>query len=345
MTKLEELYAKRDAFLEYGSDVPEKLAAEIKEAESILLDEANEMILSYLPDELELQNLNKLVFAAEYENGKLCRIASSSNVNIRELFDNTVDIEAEDDEPTEDDPTDDPDRKRNPSIGFAVKFADGKIIKHTTARRTMIEALRYMGLERASKYRGETFKGYPLIGKDQRPNERGHQWQKNVDGWWVYVNMQNARAISCIKGVSEMLSIPLEIVMDEDMPVLPSSEKPKNRRARFSINGGEPAWKNRTVLNAVRLLLKEIPTATFSDVCEFFPKHLQGSYGVVASLADIEQRRLRNQTENSRWFLDDSEILTAADGVRFVVSNEWGDNFTDFQKHVSKELGWTIEEV
>lgn len=345
MTKLEELYAKRDAFLEYGSDVPEKLAAEIKEAESILLDEANEMILSYLPDELELQNINKLVFAAEYENGKLCRIASSSNVNIRELFDNTIDIEAEDDEPTEDDPTDDPDRKRNPSIGFAVKFADGKIIKHTTARRTMIEALRYMGLERASKFRGETFKGYPLIGKDQRPNERGHQWQKNVDGWWVYVNMQNTRAISCIKGVSEMLSIPLEIVMDEDMPVLPFPDKPKNRRARFSINGGEPAWKNRTVLNAVRLLLKEIPTATFSDVCEFFPKHLQGSYGVVASLADIEQRRLRNQTENSRWFLDDSEILTAADGVRFVVSNEWGDNFADFQKHVSKELGWTIEEV
>lgn len=345
MTKLEELYAKRDAFLEYGSDVPEKLAAEIKEAESILLDEANEMILSYLPDELELQNINKLVFAAEYENGKLCRIASSSNVNISDLFDNIVDVDADEDEPTEDDPTDDPDRKRNPSIGFTVKFADGKIIKHTTARRTMIEALRYMGLERASKFRGETFKGYPLIGKEQRPNKRGHQWQKNVDGWWVYVNMQNARAISCIKGVSEMLSIPLEIIMDEDMPVLPYSEKPKNRRARFSINGGEPAWKNRTVLNAVRLLLREIPTATFSDVCEFFPKHLQGSYGVVASLADIEQRRLRNQTENNRWFLDDSEILTSADGVRFVVSNEWGDNFAEFQKHVSKELGWTIEEV
>lgn len=345
MTKLEELYAKRDAFLEYGSVVPEKLAAEIKVAETILLDQANEMILSYLPDELELQNINKLVFAAEYENGKLCRIASSSNVNISDLFDNIVDVDAEDDEPSEDDPTDDSDRKRNPSIGFTVKFADGKIIKHTTARRTMIEALRYMGLERASKFRGETFKGYPLIGKDQRPNERGHQWQKNVDGWWVYVNMQNTRAISCIKGVSEMLSIPLEVIMDEDMPVLSLTEKPKNRRARFSINGGEPAWKNRTVLNAVRLLLKEIPTATFSDVCEFFPKHLQGSYGVVASLADIEQRRLRNQTENNRWFLDDSEILTSADGVRFVVSNEWGDNFADFQKHVYKELGWTIEEV
>lgn len=345
MTKLEELYAKRDAFLEYGSDVPEKLSAEIMEAESILLYEANEMILSYLPDELESQNINKLVFAAEYENGKLYRIASSSNVNLSDLFDNIIDVDAENDEPTEDDPTEDADRKRNPSIGFAVKFADGKIIKHTTARRTMIEALRYMGLERASKFRGETFKGYPLIGKDQRPNERGHQWQKNVDGWWVYVNMQNTSAISCIKGVSEMLSIPLEIVMDEDMPVLPFSEKPKNRRARFSINGGEPSWKNETVLNAVRLLLKEIPTATFSDVCDFFPKHLQGSYGVVASLADIEQRRLRCQTVDNRWFLDDSEILTSADGVRFVVSKEWGYNFSDFQQHVYKEFGWTIEEV
>jgi hypothetical protein len=39
------------------------------------------------------------------------------------------------------------------------------------------------------------------------------------------------------------------------------------------------------------------------------------------------------------------DILTSADGVKFVVSNEWGDNFASFQSHVNKEFGWVLEEV
>ena len=43
--------------------------------------------------------------------------------------------------------------------------------------------------------------------------------------------------------------------------------------------------------------------------------------------------------------IEPEEILTAADGVRFAVSNEWGDNFASFQKHVTEQLGWTLEEL
>lgn len=60
------------------------------------------------------------------------------------------------------------DNKRKPSIGFTVKFGDGTVIKHSSARTTMIESLRYMRLERASQFRGEMFKGFPLVGKKKR---------------------------------------------------------------------------------------------------------------------------------------------------------------------------------
>ena len=233
---------------------------------------------------------------------------------------------------------------RGPSIGFTVKFGDGKVIKHTTARTTMIESLRYMGLEGASKFRGEMFKGFPLIGKEKRITNPRRDWQKNVDGWWIYVNMGNPRAVACIKGVADMLNIPVEIEMDAKVAEPQPDYSKKGKRTKYSLNCGEPTWKNRTVWNAVRNLLKEFPNATFKEIADFFPKRLQGSYGVVATIADIEERSKRNSSENNRWFLDPSDILTAADGVKFTVTTEWGDNFENFRNHIAKEFGWTITE-
>ncbi|MGM9833731.1 MAG: hypothetical protein ACI31A_08620 [Candidatus Limisoma sp.] len=37
--------------------------------------------------------------------------------------------------------------------------------------------------------------------------------------------------------------------------------------------------------------------------------------------------------------------ITAAGGVRFAVSTQWGDNFASFQRHVTEQLGWTLKEI
>lgn len=346
MTKLAELYAKRKVFTDYNAPIPQELADEIAEAEAQMLAEAADTVISFLPEEIDLPGSGNIVVGAEYVDGKLTRFASSCDLDISSAFSN-VQVANIDHESCEDNNSDDNDsgRRRGPSIGFCVRFADGKVIKYSTARRTMIEALKYMGLERASKFRGESFKGYPLIGKEQRPAERGRTWQKNVDGWWIYVNISNNRAINCIKGVSEMLDIPLEIVMDDDATVSEPQEQYKGKRIKYTLNDGEPTWKNRTVLNAVRELVREIPEVTFEQVCDYFPKRLQGSYGVVRSLDEVARRRQRNQTEENRWFLDPADILTSGDGIRFVVCTEWGDNFNDFRKHIVKEFGWSIKEI
>lgn len=235
---------------------------------------------------------------------------------------------------------------RSKSIPFSVTFSGGKVFRYNKAQWTLIDSLKYMGLEQASHFTGEMFKGFPLVGKRQRITPDGQKWQKEIDGWWIYINMSNSRKIRCIEGVAKMLNIPVKIELLEpaENPVLPI-EKPKGKNATFSLNGSLPMKKNRSVLEAVKLFLKEIPTATFDEVLSQFPKHLQGSYGVVRSLADVKERSLRNKTENDRWFLDPSEILTAADGVQFVVSTEWGDNYPQFQKHVADAFGWTLKEV
>lgn len=359
MSKLEELYAERETFLKYGQSVPAPLAEAITETENSILDSALEVFASHLPNEIELPNTTGIVLGAEYSKGKLISVGSSYGIDMVTTFDVVKTIpEEEETEETKENPEDnehggnEPDegRKRGPSIGFKVKFANGKEIEYSTARRTMIEALRYIGLERASKYRGEMFKGYPLVGRKKRPNSNGHSWQKNIDGWWIYVNLSNNRAITCLKGVAELLGIDMEIIKLYDESEK-AAEKPtptfkiKGKRSLFSINGSEPLPKNRSVHQAVCLFIHQFPDASFSDIEQMFPRSLQGSYGVVRSIEDIRQRGEKNKTESARWFLEPEEILMSADGIHFAVSNEWGENFDSFLKHIQESFGWTVEEV
>lgn len=360
MNELETLYGERETFVKYSREIPPELIEQIQAAEAEVFGTMLDDFTGHLPEEIEAPIAAKIVFAAEYEEGKLVRVGLSTTADVSETFDVVKDIkeeveEIEDEEEeseTEGEDESDPDsgRKRGRSIGFTVKFADGKEIKHTTAQRTMLEALRYMGLERASKYRGEMFAGYPLIGKEKRRIAPDRIWQKNIEGWWVYVHMGNPRAIKCLYGVANMLGIEMEIVMDDGSSVPPKSQptvqpKLKGKRTMYTVNGSMPLAKNRAVYECVCEFIRQFPEATFTEISEMFPQNLQGSYGVVRTIEDINQRKERNRTETARWFLEPEEILTSADGVDFAVSNEWGDNFVAFQEHVTKSFGWNLTEL
>lgn len=354
MNKLQELYQERDTFTKYGSDVPEALAAQIEEAEKEALQmELLPIIEASAPAALPPCGIEgKVLIAMEYDNRSLARIGITSHVDKISDFDVVKVISPAAEEPDEeyvpepDEAGCKPEQRRTASIGFSVHFADGKVISEKSAKDTMIGALRYMGLERASHF-GDTFKGFPLVGTKRRVTPDRYNWQRYVDGWWIYTNLANERKIRCIKGVGKMLNIPLEIVLENGHSDISASKpaKPKGKRAMYSLNGGPTLCKNRAVHNAVRQFLAQMPSATFKDVCHFFPSDLQGSYGVVRSVNDIEHRKLQNKTEGDRWFLEPDETLTAADGVRFAVSKEWGDNFAQFQKHITEQLGWALEEA
>lgn len=358
MTKLEELYKRRKVFVDYNIEIPSELINEIVVEENLFLEKTCANLASLLPETLETDSIDHIAFGAEYINGRLMRIAIDT-MALDGIFPFTQDIvhkatepiRIEKVEPARKGRTEEKieDSRRGRSIGFSVKFGDGKIIKYPTAQRTMIETLRYIGLSRVSNYRGITFNGYPLVGKERRISVPQRRWQKNVDGWWVYVNMANAKAIASIKGVAKMLNVPLEVIMDEEIeeskePDFNEYTKKSNNRL-YSLNGGAPLKKSALVWHTVNAMLFEMPNATFDEILDFFPRNLQGSYGVVRTVADIKDRIRRHRTEERRWFLAPKEILMSGDGIRFAVSKEWGTNFNDFCKHVIKEFGWRIDEI
>ena len=348
MNKLEQLYQERETFTKYDSEVPPALAAQIADAEKEMLqrellpiieDSAMKILPPYGIE-------GKVLIALEYDNCSLTRIAIASDVAKINDFDVVKEVSDDDEDVEEDDDDDAPTIHRSKSIGFSVHFADGKVIAEKNAKMTMIEALRYMGLERASKYNCSV-KDFPVIGKRKRFTENNKKWQHYTDGWWIYTCLNNAQKMEHIKNIGKMLNIPLEVIPNNEKKETESEmpTKQKGKRAMYSLNGGVAFCKNRSVLNTLRQFLAQMSSATFKDVCDFFPRELQGSYGVVRSLDDIERRKRQNKAEESRWFLEPDEILTAADGVRFAVSTQWGDNFASFQKHVTEQLGWTLNEI
>ena len=223
MNKLQKLYQKRDTFLEFGSEVPAALVAQIAEAEKEML----QMELLPIVEDSALKTLppygvdGKVLIAMEYDNCSLTRIAIARNTGIINSFDIVKALPSIVEEPAQEylpepdgEDEDKPEIHRSESIGFSVHFGDGKVISEKNAVNTMIEAFRYMGLEQASKYKGNV-KGYPIIGLKKRITEDNKKWQHFTDGWWIYTNLSNERKIEHIKNIGEMLGIPLEIVLDE----------------------------------------------------------------------------------------------------------------------------------
>lgn len=223
MKTLKELYDLRQVFHEYDAPIPEKLATEIAEAEKPLLEQVNKYMADNVPQALPDEELQgKVIIALEYDNNELSAIYSAvseedclclgkmSKLTVEhEIVEEYVEIDEEDEKVITK-------IKKSPSIPFLVKFEDGKEIAGKDALDTMIEALKYMGLERSSHY-PRTFKGFPFIGKRKRTTVlktgKAIKWQKHVDGWWIYSVISNETKIECLKGVSEFLGIPLTIVM------------------------------------------------------------------------------------------------------------------------------------
>lgn len=122
---------------------------------------------------------------------------------------------------------------------------------------------------------------------------------------------------------------------------IPAEEvpKPKSKHddTQYSINGSTYLKKRRFVHQLVKLYVGQHPNATFSELEQVFPPTLQGSYGVVRTMAYIHQKG----TEN-RYLMKDSDLLHSADGVDFAVSNQWGISNTPKVVELAKSLGYKI---
>jgi hypothetical protein len=339
MSKLSKLYEARKTLEENGLTFNEEQEAQLRALEEDIIKND---ILPVLTEQIEpalKQVQRELVLVVDYVPDEDLKVHLSRKRNIAEVLTDAVEIS-----PKRSVVRTAPVEFRGESVGFTVKFADGTIITNKNAKQTFIEALQHMSLLRVSNFTGRTFAGFPLVGKRQRVTEDGYKWQDLVDGWWIYINMSNETKMSMLQQVANFLNIKIAIeVRGEQHPVRLRS-KEHGRRTMFSLNGGRPLNKRNAVYATIKLYMQQNPLATYAQLENAFPRELQGSNGVLATMDEINRRLERGQDVNIRYFVDNDKVLTSADGIRFVVCNQWGDQFATFQHHI-ESFGWTLEEV
>lgn len=123
--------------------------------------------------------------------------------------------------------------------------------------------------------------------------------------------------------------------------------KSKRDNSKYSIDGGHVfLGKGRIVREIVACFIKQHPNLTFEQLSQIFPDNLQGSYGVLRTMSDIASSSQNKKDLMSRYTMSsEKSILTSSDGIKFVVSNQWGPyNFINFLDHI-KGMGWIVTNI
>ena len=163
-------------------------------------------------------------------------------------------------------------------------------------------------------------------------------------GYWVNVSPRPQTVANQIRKICEFLDMDVSITMEHEN-ITDGYKIESKSRATFSLNGGRPLNKRRTVLETIRLYVKTHPTATFEQLESAFPKELQGGYGVITPISTIQRRIQNGYDDEHRYYLDRDKILRSSDGIEFAVCHQWGHQFSHFQSYVQKNFNWTIKEL
>ena len=122
------------------------------------------------------------------------------------------------------------------------------------------------------------------------------------------------------------------------------SESTQSRdTTKYRLNGnGKRLAKNRFVLELVRQYSRKNPS-NFSSLKNLFKDEYQGSTGVINEIEYVKTKYANKS--DKRHFTAKDEILESADGVKFVVSTQWGKhNITEIVDLARRE-GFQVDEV
>lgn len=163
-----------------------------------------------------------------------------------------------------------------------------------------------------------------------------------------FLNDYDAELIdNALKEISINISGTQKIEINTFKPTNNNWEKSDSNQSRdntkYSLNGnGKRLAKNRFVLELVRQYLRKKPSS-FSTLKNLFKDEYQGSTGVINEVSYV-QNKYANKSDK-RHFTAYDEILESTDGVKFVVSTQWGKHNIFEIVDLARREGFQVDEI
>lgn len=235
----------------------------------------------------------------------------------------------------------------------SISFND-YIISNGNSTEKFIEFINLIGPELVYQMK-IPFRGGYLV--DKTRNLKYIAFCKPLNGgYWLNTHSSTTNKIELMKQIGVYfgteVTFDIEEKDDNEPTATPSAQEIKHLnnvevtgRAKYSLNGGEPQNKRRIVHSVVSLYMKLHPRVTWREMLDVFPKELQGSYGVINTVENIQYRIKKGFDDENRYFLGSSNQFTTIDGVEFAVCHQWGGQFDKFCEYVEDKFGWIIEKV
>lgn len=142
----------------------------------------------------------------------------------------------------------------------------------------------------------------------------------------------------------------LAITSRKDVSNLDASQIIKQTKidhTKYCINGSEPLSKGKLAVRIVKEYITKYPSLTFNEIKQVFPDDLipstYRSQGLIVSVEDLSNSSLEPVYRNKRYYFDTKDFwLKSADGIDFVVNNQWDINCIDNIIRIGREAGFDI---
>lgn len=214
MTKLEKLYSIIENSRDLGVRLNKDVLQQVEELEEGIIKEE---ILPALSNDIapRLEPIKRdLVLVVEYHHGEPISVALSRKAKISEIMgaktlteSNSTPVNSENNKRNVKEPSG---LTRSPSKGMKVTFPDGTVMWNSKAVVTFVETLRKIGFEKVAHV-GIYHGGYPLVGKQMRPNYGGNIWQHKTNDWFIYTKLSNNTKAEDLNRISDYYHLGLKI--------------------------------------------------------------------------------------------------------------------------------------